>query len=310
MRIARLTLLSCTLLACMVMPLPAQTFDVSVPPGTNFDTAEFRLWHPEGVEVLKGILVLVPGSNGDGRGEVEDSTWRELAEKHDLALLGVHMTDRRHAQMFIEHYVDVKMGSGAALLEAVDKFADESRHPELSYAPLLLWGMSAGGQFNYEFALWKPERVLAFIVNKGGIYYSAQASEAAQGVPGFFFIGETDIEFRNDIIAGIFAINRRAGALWALAVEPGVGHQVAGSKDMAAMFFDELIPLRMPLTSGDERFPLLLRPLDPDAGFIADPKAMAIHPAADAPATTYPTSWLPTEALAAAWKALVEPFKR
>ena len=305
MRLAGLTLFSCTLLGFMARPLSAQTFDVSFPPGENFDQAEFRLWHPEGVEVLRGIVVLVPGSNGDGRGEVEDSTWRELARKHDLALLGVHMTDKRHPQMFIENYVDVSKGSGAAFLEAVDRFAEESDHPELSRAPLVLWGMSAGGQFNYEFALWKPERVLAFIVNKGGIYYSAQASEAAQQVPGFFFMGGTDLEFRNDIIAGIFAINRRAGALWALAVEPGVGHAVAGSKEMAVLFFDELIPLRLTESSSGEDEVWALKPLDRDAGYIADPKSLVFQPAADAPRTTYPTSWLPTERLAEAWREMV-----
>jgi len=287
------------------MPLPAQTFDVTVPPGQNFETAEFRLWHPESVELLRGILVLVPGSNGDGRAGVEDPVWRELAVKHDLALLGVHITDKRHPQMFIEEYLEVASGSGAALLGSLHTFADESGHPELGHAPLLLWGMSAGGQFNYELALWKPERVLAFIVNKGGIYYSAQASEAAQQVPGFFFIGETDLEYRNDIIAGIFAINRRAGALWALAVEPGVSHQVAGSKAMGVQFFDELIPLRLPRTPASGGTALLLSPLDPDAGFIADPKTLEIQPAADAPNTNYPTSWLPTEKLARAWKVLV-----
>ncbi len=305
MRITGFALFLGTAVACMATPLPAQTFDVTVPPGQNFETAEFRLWHPEGVELLRGILVLVPGSNGDGRASVEDATWRGLAEKHDLALLGVHMTDKRHPQMFIENYVEVAKGSGDALLKSVEELADASGHPELSVAPFLLWGMSAGGQFNYEFALWKPERVLAFIVNKGGIYYSAQASQAAQGVPGFFFIGDTDLEYRNDIIAGIFAINRRAGSLWALAVEPDVSHEVAGSKDMAVMFFDELIPLRLPRTPAGEGRAQQLRPLDPDAGFIADPKTLVIQPAAEAPATTYPTSWLPTEALARAWRVLV-----
>ncbi|MFH1766218.1 MAG: hypothetical protein ABIF09_18700 [Gemmatimonadota bacterium] len=261
MRLASLTLLTCTVLSSMTMPLLAQTFDVSVPPGDNFDSGEFRLWYPEGVEVLRGILVLVPGSNGDGRGN--------------------------------------------AFLEAVDRLADESGHPELSQAYFLLWGMSAGGQFNYEFALWKPERVLAFIVNKGGIYYSAQASAAAQQVPGFFFIGGADLEFRNDIIAGIFAINRRAGALWALAVEPGVSHEVAGSKAMAVLFFDEMIPLRLPSVSSGEVATQVPMPLDRDAGYIADPKSTEIMPAADAPQTTYPTSWLPTETLARAWQRLV-----
>ncbi len=51
------------------------------------------------------------------------------------------------------------------------------RLPEIAQAPLLLWGMSAGGEFNYEFVAWKPERVAAFVVNKGGIYYSALLSK-------------------------------------------------------------------------------------------------------------------------------------
>jgi pimeloyl-ACP methyl ester carboxylesterase len=310
MRIANTVLFSSVALAFFAHPLPAQTFDVSISPGENFDKAEFRLWYPEGTDVLRGILVLVPGSNGDGRDQIEDPMWRELAERHDFGLLGVHMTDRRHEQMFIESYVDVKMGSGEALLTALDLLAEESQHLELSKAPLVFWGMSAGGQFNYEFALWRPERVLAFIVNKGGIYYSAQASKAAQLVPGFFFIGETDLEYRNDIIAGIFAINRRAGALWALAVEPGVSHEVAGSKDMAVLFFDELISLRLPDAGSFGGGAPLLLPLDRTSGFFADPKTLMIHPAADAPQTTYPTSWLPTETLAQAWLELVRGGNR
>jgi dienelactone hydrolase len=273
---------------------------VSIPPGENFNTAGFRLWHSDDAGPLRGLVVLVPGSNGDGRGQVEDPTWRDFAERNDLALLGVHMTDAPHAQMFIERYVDVAEGSGEALLGAIDQLAEQSGHPELASAPLFLWGMSAGGQFNYEFAMWKPERVAAFVVNKGGIYYTAQASEAAQKVPGFFFIGGTDLEYRNDIIAGIFAINRRAGALWALAVEPGISHEVAGSKGVALQFFEELIPLRLGHPLGGSA-PSELIPLDPDAGFIADPKTREVVPSLGAPRTTYPTSWLPTQGLSRAW---------
>lgn len=302
MRIASLVLASFAAFA--TAPLPAQSLDVTLPPGENFDKADFRLWCPEDVVTLRAVLVLVPGSNGDGRRQVDDETWRALASKHDLALLGVRMTDKRHEQMFIEDYVDVKRGSGDALLRALDDLADASGHAEIAAAPLLFWGMSAGGQFNYEFALWKPERVLAFIVNKGGIYYSAQASAAAQQVPGMLFIGGSDLEYRNDIIAGIFAINRRAGALWALAVEPGVGHAVAGSKAMAVQFFDEVIPLRLPDETASDAVPRL-RALAADAGFIGDPKSRELHAAADAPPTTYPTSWLPSRALAEAWRELI-----
>ena len=106
-------------------------------------------------------------------------------------------------------------------------------------------------------------------------------------------------------LAGLFAINRRAGALWALAVEPGVSHAVAGSKDMAALFFDEVIPLRLPEASSRTDGTPVLRPLDRDSGFIADPKSGRSHTAADAPRTTYPTSGLASETLADAWRRLV-----
>ena len=95
-----------------------------------------------------------------------------------------------------------------------------------------MWGRSAGGQFNYEFVAWKPERVLAFVVNKGGIYYSALLPKAAREVPGMLFIGGKDLAFRNNTIAGLFAVNRRGGALWAgMAI---ACHGTAGFRNCAA----------------------------------------------------------------------------
>ena len=92
-----------------------------------------------------------------------------------------------------------------AFLDALGAFADKSHHPEIATAPLLLWGMSAGGEFNYEFVAWKPERVVAFVVNKGGIYYTALAPKAARDVPGVLFVGGKDLESRTSTITGLFA---------------------------------------------------------------------------------------------------------
>jgi len=100
----------------------------------------------------------------------------------------------------------VSHGSGQALLTAIDSLAVLAKRPELTKAPLLLWGMSAGGQFNYEFTAWKPERVAAFVVNKGGIYYSALVPRAARDVPGLLFIGGKDLESRIATITGLFAV--------------------------------------------------------------------------------------------------------
>jgi poly(3-hydroxybutyrate) depolymerase len=276
-------------------PAPAGVLDEAAPPGANYDKAEFRFWIPPGAATARAIVVLVPGSNGDGRSMATDAFWQEFATRHSLALVACRFTDKPHEQSFIEHYVNVSQGSGQALVDAIGRFAERSKHPELSTAPLYMWGMSAGGQFNYEFVAWKPERVAAFVVNKGGIYYTALAPKAARDVPGLLFVGETDLEFRNHTIAGLFAVNRRAGARWALTQEPGIAHAVGRTRELGAMLFEEVPPLK---------------PLDTTAGFIGDLKAQTFRPAAEAGTLNVPTAWLATERLARGWQAVItgKPF--
>src|SRR5579871_3274063 len=87
-----------------------RTIDQSVPSGDNYDKAEFRLWLPDSVDKVRSAIILVPGSNGDGRPEAEDAGWQAFATKHHLALVGCRFTDKPHDQSFIEEYVDVSRG--------------------------------------------------------------------------------------------------------------------------------------------------------------------------------------------------------
>jgi len=276
----------------------AATLDEVIPPGRNFDKSEFRLWVPGGLGQVRAIAVLLTGSNGDGRPQVDDPVWQAFATRHGVALLGCRFTDKPHDQSFIEEYVNVSQGSGQALIDALGALAKRSQHSELATAPLLMWGMSAGGQFNYEFVAWKPERVLAFVVNKGGIYYSALLSKAARDVPGMLFVGGKDLEFRTNTITGLFAVNRRGGALWALAEEPGAAHVVGRSRDMSIIFFEDVLPLRLPDSASNA-----LRPISESSGYLGDLKAKTFQKITGA-APNYPTAWLPTARVARAWEAL------
>jgi poly(3-hydroxybutyrate) depolymerase len=283
--------------------------DESAPPGPNYDKAEFRLWMPPGSASVRGTLVLVPGSNGDGRAMAEDSVWQAFAAAHRLAIVACRFTDKPHDQNFIEEYVNVSHGSGQALIDALSRFAVRASHPELSGAPLLFWGMSAGGQFDYEFAAWKPERVIAFVVNKGGIYYTALTSPATRRVPAMLFVGGKDLEFRTNTIVGLFAVNRRGGALWALAEEPDVAHVVGRSRDLSLIFFDDVLPLRL----GDgEAGGTALKELDRASGLIGDLKAKTVRPSGNDSAPAFPTAWLPTARVARGWQAMSTgaPFER
>jgi len=277
--------------------------DHTVAPGANYDKAEFRLWVPALSGPVRAVLVLVPGSNGDGRPMADEPFWQEFAARERLAIVACRFTDKPHEQGFIEDYVNVSRGSGQALLDALGDLAVRSKHPELAAEPLLFWGMSAGGQFDYEFAAWKPERVLAFVVNKGGIYYTALTPRATRSIPALLFIGGKDLESRVNTITGLFDLNRRGGALWALAPEPNAAHVVGRSRDMSIMFFDDVIPLRL----GEEG----LRTLTEPSGFVGDAHANSIRAFSAGALPNYPTSWLPTERTARAWLAMStdKPFE-
>jgi dienelactone hydrolase len=281
-------------------PYVPGALDITIPSTalSNFEHADFRLWIPDGAGRLTSILVLVPGSNGEGRRMADDSLWQSFATRNHAAIVATRFTDKPHDQNFLEDYVNVSRGSGQALLNAIDSLAVLAKHPELTKAPLLLWGMSAGGQFNYEFTAWKPERVAAFVVNKGGIYYSALVPRAAREVPGLLFIGGKDLESRVATITGLFAVNRRAGALWALTEEPSVGHAVARSAQLGAKFFEDVLALRL----GDGGS---LRPLAEKDGWYGDIHLKAVTAVGVQKSPVAPTAWLPSERLAKAWLSVV-----
>jgi len=304
-RVAAATVVYLTVAVLAPRIAGAQTIEDSIAPGNNYDKAQFRLWVPRDAGKLRAVLVLVPGSNGDGRSMADDSTWQSFATRNKLAIVACRITDKPHEQSFIEHYVNVSQGSGQALLDGLAHLAARAQHPEIASAPLLFWGMSAGGEFNYEFAAWKPERVVAFIVNKGGIYYTALTSRATREVPAMLFIGGKDLESRVNTITGLFAVNRRGGALWALAEEPGAAHIVGRSRDMSIIFFDDVLPLRLGESSA------ALKPLAEAAGFLGDFKSKLTRAGADSATPNYPTAWLPTARVAKAWQAMVteKPFE-
>jgi hypothetical protein len=222
--------------------------------------------------------------------------------KHQFSLVGCYFTDLKHENMNSEDYCNVKEGSGQALLDAISHFAQESGHPELTNSPLLFWGHSAGGQFNYEFACWKPERVIAFVVNKGGFYYTALASKGTRDVPGIFYTGEKDMDSRRFIVKGIFSINRRLGANWTFAEEPGVGHEPKQARQLTGLYFDEIIPLRLRFLSDSTS---QIVPIQEHSGLIGDIKTGEFKPYYHIPESDGSTTWLPSAKFAEDWSAFI-----
>jgi len=309
-RRARITIGLAALLAVAMAgraaePVEAVTFDYAAESGANYDKAEFRLWLPKNVERVRAIVLLVPGSNGDGRVEVEDPVWQTFAIRNNLALVSCYLTDKPHEYQLIESYAYASRGSGQALLDALDAMGQSSGHGELAKVPLLLWGMSAGGEFNYEFVAWRPDRVAAFVVNKGGVYYLALLSPDARNVPGLFFVGDKDLEFRTSIIVGLFAVNRRFGALWGLVNEPNTDHDIGRSRDVALLFFEDVLVKRLDKQRSDKSGARHLRAVAMTSGVLGDLKARKITGPSGPVAPDYPTAWFISERVGKAWQDLV-----
>jgi hypothetical protein len=265
-----------------------------IDPRGNFSKAAFRFWSPESGGPIRGLVVLVPGANGDGRKKVYDPGWQAFARSHRLALVACFLQG--------DNYHDATGGTGDALLEAIAWFAGESSHPELALNPLLLYGESAGGQFNYNFAFWKPARVVAFVVNKGGFYNHEPPTPPAYAIPGLFILGQDDEQFRIDAITGKWTEGRRRGALWALAPQPHSGHEFSRTAALAQVFFDAVLQVRLPNPAAGAA---AMQPMHEAQGWLGDLTTHTIHSASSDPQPGQDAAWLPDEASAVAWKAFV-----
>jgi len=271
--------------------------DYEVSPRDNFTKAAFRFWSPMYDQPIRGLIVLVPGLNGDGRGMLNAADWQVLARKYRLALVSCFMQG--------PDYHNAMRGTGDALLEALKNFAKQSSHDEVAFVPLLLYGESAGGQFDYDFAFWKPERVMVFTVNKGGYYVAGSPDTKMCSTPGLFFLGQKDSDLRIKAITGIWTEGRKRGALWALAPQPNSGHEFSKTAAVARIFFDAVLKKRLPddaSASGNES---QMNPMEENQGWMGDLTTHEIHDGSTDTQFSRDAAWLPDESSANAWKQFV-----
>ena len=254
----------------------------------------FSFWIPQKESLPLAVVVLLPGLQGDGRGMVKDPAWQNLARKYRLALLGCYLTNGRTI-----YYQVAKGDQGRVLFDALRTFGGLiGQAAGLEKRPLLIWGISAGGQYAYNFACLHPEAVMAFVVNKGG-YYDDVGKQGVLKIPAIFFFGETDQDFRIQAITSRFAIGRRLGAPWCLVREPNIGHAIGASGRISVEFFDAVLSAS---ASAKEA-----KPPVGDSFWLGDLKTQEIFPSDSSRARQERelTSWLPSRRFAEIWQETV-----
>ncbi len=267
----------------LVLPAHGGTFDDEHPRERDRYVA-FRLWVPDDLPTVRTLVVLVPGYYGDGRNMAADEAWQKFARENDAALLACFFQGQESAT-----YQWQRLWSGQQFDQSLAKLAEKSLHPEVATAPIAMWGLSAGGQFTYNFACWKPERLVAFGISKGGHNF-LDASPATLRLPGLFIVAAHDMGERVTNLTGLFTDGRRSGAPWCLVLEPESGHDLGRDPELVRAFFGQILkqpPARAAAWEGNLTTHEI-KPLAPD------------HP----PGLT---SWLPDEATARLWLQFVKP---
>ncbi len=297
--------------------LRSATTTISISPGANthdfaltvneiYEFGSSAVYVPAGVGSMRGVIVVLGGPitsgfvTGDsivpppGDPVLEaslqalGSSLRALARSAHVALLG------RTASLANSP------GSDTHIINALGTVAGLSGHAEIAAAPLLMFGLSAGGPESAGLVSRSPGRAIGLML-RVPIDATSLTDPVALAVPTFVMQAELD---NNANALAIFTDNRSRGGLWALAVEPGAVHAQASPEGNAVNigWIGATLAARLPATAGD---PLVA--LDEQSGWLGNQTTFEIATWAAYTGSRASASWLLSQSLAQSWQALQTP---
>lgn len=236
------------------------------------------LWIPSNCRFVRGVIISF--DNLTERKWLEDPYIREAASQECLGEVWLgHGSD---AVVGIE----MKSGSGEALLQMLRDFAEASGFRELAYAPVIAMGHSAHGPFAWNFAEWAPERTIAAIPVKT---YPLPEQLQLKGVPLLYVVGETtewpqyrdgrrgDRNFFWPVVqqSALQLRKQQADIPLGVATEPGGGHfdWSEAQARLIALYLRKACQYRLPLHFPKDA-PPKLRPLDIKRGWLTDARGL------------------------------------
>lgn len=214
--------------------------------------AEWRIWIPDGVEKLRGVVVHQHGCTmwESGRFAVYDLHWQELARRHGCALISPSFF---HINMECVCWCDPRYGSANSFLAALEYFAEASGHAELTSVPWAIWGHSGGAQWASCMVQLYPERIVgAFLRSghphtKGPLWGELPMSDAVSTVPVLLNLGakEYTLKIIWDEAWPYFQAMRSRGAKIGLIIDPRSQHETGDTRYPAIRFLDLCLSARL-----------------------------------------------------------------
>jgi pimeloyl-ACP methyl ester carboxylesterase len=303
------------LLACVGTTRGETIASVHFPASTNSSELQvavtFHLWIPPALRHVRGIIVhqhgCGDGAENSGETAALDLHWRELALRHDCAILSPHYQAKGAN---CRNWCDPRSGSDAIFLRALDELASDTGHPELASVPWCLWGHSGGGYWVSLMLEKHPERIVAIYCRSGAattawlgelptVKYSTEAYNVPIILnPGIKERGDKQFNGAWEATSQFFEMFRAKGAPVAFAPDPFSSHDCRNSRLLAIPFFDDCLRLRLP------RSGIGLKTIPISKGVLADWQAGTASPASLT--GTNALSWLPDQLSAIAYAQYVK----
>jgi predicted esterase len=259
---------------------------------------KFRLVVPDGLAVVRGILLVGPYAGGDSRDYYRQIWYREFLHLHGFAFLGAK-------DFYLQDY--------QVLQHAVAQLATDSKHPELVHAPFAATGFSAGGGTARRLLMADPDRLIAAVIVGSTLKLNGKALAANLGTPVCVING--DLEHEPGEAGGmaralepVLAEYLPHGARWAWMAVQGVGHEMAGQEVLAMPMLDAAVMLRYPADGDARTGPVKLKAVDLESGWVADnttwkSSLTSITPAKEFQGTIARSTWLLNEDIAFIYRA-------
>lgn len=268
---------------------------IVIPPlkDDNFTNASFKFWTPSSIGKINGLIVLLPGWGGDGTKLTDNKDWQLLASKLNCALVSCDF----QSDATMPDYFLAECGSGRALVDAIQQFGSNHQWGDCSQIPVAFCGYSAGGQFAFNFARWKPQRVLAVIAIKGGIYEDADSPDLFQ-IPMLFIAGQRDEDYRQKALKSLALNGRIKNAPWCIAMDQ-LGHEMGHAYDLAIPFIEGCFRLRKPDDDSSIKSDEIMLSLGTNVGVLIDTSSHQSYTPLEYPGESGSTIWVPNEHVAA-----------
>jgi dienelactone hydrolase len=206
------------------------TFDASVAPHADEDlarTCTYELTLPGSARPVTAVWTIFERSR-ETRAYYEDADVRAFARRHAIALLFPRHCPST-SQTGGDMNVDPARGIGRALFAALDDLAQQSKHPELASARLVLLGFSGTGSLVARFAAFAPTRILAVIATNPGHFDpfgmdTIALPPGAAAIPHLVLVGSADAVSGTGRPYAYFRRHAAPGTRWTFVVQNGAPH--------------------------------------------------------------------------------------